>query len=189
MTPVPINSHESNGLVKRAKHKLKSYYNLLWACYQQSPTTAMIQETAFSNKIIRGSNILSSFELKFGRSPRVSGDTPTNLHPVPTIEENTKRITRSSLKYIIRTNTIDPERPNISDSVIFWIDIPGWIGPSIFTKVDHHGGELFIAFLSKYQLSTGSGHRRLIQCQTYQVMIIITPCAWMMLKIARNFQG
>lgn len=67
------------------------------ACGQRSSIGDLVQEAAYSNNIIRGSHLASSFELMYDRFPRISGSSVAVGFPL-SIKQNNENIAQRKIQ-------------------------------------------------------------------------------------------
>lgn len=136
IVPVAAHSHESNGAIERANRTLRSYFNRLRKCDRKSPTSEIASEAVYGKNINNGSHLASAFQLLYKRSPRISGTDKIDNKPVPSIQEHSAHVARQRVNTLLRTNIRDPYLPAIGETVYFWRDGSGWLGPAKVQKVD-----------------------------------------------------
>lgn len=73
-------------------------------------------------KINRGSNLASSFEMIYGRSPRLYGVDNISRMALPTVEDHKTHVARRLIDAILRLNARDPEKARVGDEVYIWRD-------------------------------------------------------------------
>ncbi len=90
--PLAANDHEANGTVERANRTLRNFFRRIRAENQKSAVADILSEATYGKNICIGSKIASSFELLYGRKPRIM-DQPRS--PAVTVDDHVKHVPSS----------------------------------------------------------------------------------------------
>ncbi len=125
---------------------VRSFFNRLRAVDKKTDAVDLVIEAAYGKNICKGNKLASSFEILYGKIPRIldkydgTGKTPV------TIEQHAKSSARSRLNRMLRSNVRQYPTIKSGDIVHFWRDKSGWIGPASVVKIkgtavtiDHNG--------------------------------------------------
>ena len=142
LIPVAENAHESNGLIERANRTLRSHYLRLRAYDQKTHTIDLVHEAVYAKNINRGGRIASSYELLYNRSPRLYGTRTPESSKIPSIPEYNAHICRARVNTMLRSQVREVQPLDIGESVYFWRDSDGWLGPATIITITDYNIEL-----------------------------------------------
>lgn len=138
--PVAANHHEGNALVERANRSIREHVNRIALAEPRQSLVQLVSAATYHKNTTRGHNKASSFELLYGRSPRLSSVCNPSQHGI--IDGNIKDRRRRQLQAALHSNIRKSSSVQVGDSVFFWRDQRGWVGPGLV--VDHRGSTVMI---------------------------------------------
>eukprot|EP00171_Calliarthron_tuberculosum_P018277 IDg18277t1 len=132
--PIAANDHEANGSIESANRTLRSYCRRLRSEDQKSSLADIVNEATFGKNIAKGSKLASSFELMYGKKPRIYDKyDDINASPI-TIEQNNRRTAQKRMNEMLRSNVRSYDDIKIGDHVYYWRDQHRWIGPALVVE-------------------------------------------------------
>lgn len=139
------NKHEANGRIESANRVLRMQFRCLRAVDAKSSVQELISEDTYAKNISKGQKLASSFELLYGRSPRLMDDFKVK-NPPASVQEQAKHKAKQHMNRMMRANTRNISIIKPGDYVYFWRDMDeGWdlqklkgVQKGVFTLI-HNG--------------------------------------------------
>ncbi len=136
--PVAANDHEANGTIERANRTLRNFFMRIRAENQKSSVGEILAEATFGKNICVGSKTASSFELLYGRKPRLLDSSSQPHSPPVTISEHVKAVANQRINRMLRSNIRRTDPVKVGDYVYYWRDNVRWLGPARVVDVSDH---------------------------------------------------
>lgn len=96
----------------------------------------LFQEAAHCKNINRGNRLASSYELLFGRPPRIPGIEEQTTARLASVRENNYHIMRQRVQKMLKSAVRDPPSVQVNYDVYIWCDDSGWVCPARVNKVN-----------------------------------------------------
>lgn len=160
IVPVAANDHEANGLIENSNKTLRQFCDRLQISDKRSTSESIISEALFGKNILKGAKVGSTFQLLYGRHPHLLKELDEILPPPATVQENTRKVARHSLRKMLRTPHFETPHFSFGDKVAIWRDGSGWLAPARVTCVT----PIFVEFEHNKRLRTsGLNRTRLVE--------------------------
>lgn len=136
LVPTSANDHEANGSVESANRIVRSYFNRLRSVDKKTSAIDLASEATYGKNICKGNKIASSYELMYGKAPRILDGYDNHERMPATIEEHAQETANRRLKRMLQANIRDMPNIKVGDIVHFWRDNAKWIGPAKVVEID-----------------------------------------------------
>ncbi len=93
-------------------------------------------QATYGKNICVGNKGASSFELLYGRKPRVPGGQPSV--PAVAVADHVQKVANHRLNGMLRSNVRKPEKVRVGDYVYVWRDKSRWLGPARVVDISDH---------------------------------------------------
>lgn len=140
LVAVAANHHEGNAIVERANRSIRAYVNRLLITEPQNTLIDIVAAATFFKNTSRGHQKSSSFELLYNRSPTLSSICNPLTHG--SLQDNIAAARCRQLNAALNANRRVSPLYKVGESVFFWRDNIGWIGPATVVKVEKYALEV-----------------------------------------------
>ena len=133
---IAANDHEANGLIERGNRTLRSFFRRIRADKPKLNVSEVLAEATFGKNLCKGDKLASSFELLYGRKPRIMGEIELLSNSPVSIWEHVQDVSKRRINSMLRKNIRYTQKISPGDFVYFWRDGKRWVGPGQVIRVE-----------------------------------------------------